>query len=94
MIDGVLTPAYGRDYKSLKDAQKDFDDGKDFRLNSYNGDCYISIRDFKEPQEIQVRYKKLTQVGFLKIKKIEKKEIKEDKPSLMTFSAVLKHKKK
>ncbi len=71
MISGVLTPCYGRDYKSLKAAQADFDLGKDFNLNTPLGETIkISIRDFqKEGQKtVQVRYKKMTETGFLKIK--------------------------
>lgn len=63
--NGVLTPAYGRDYKSLKAVQADFNAGKDFRLNTPSGDTYCSIRDFNGKGRIQVRYAKLAKVGFL-----------------------------
>jgi len=38
----LLRPAYGRKYKSLEDAEKDWSDGKDFKI--YQGP-YCSIRD-------------------------------------------------
>lgn len=63
--NGVLTPAYGRDYKSLKAMQADFDAGKDFRLNTYNNECYCSINDFSGKGKIQARYNRLASVGFL-----------------------------
>lgn len=64
--DGVLTPAYGRDYSSLKAAQADFDLGKDFTVNSHLGSTKCSIRDFHGKGRIQVRYKNRSEIGFLK----------------------------
>lgn len=63
---GVLTPAYGRDYKSLASMQADFDAGKDFLLNYMGGDTYCSKQDFKGKGKIQCRYARMTKVGFLK----------------------------
>ncbi len=34
MLYITLTPAYGRDYKSAKEAVADYDDGKDFIINA------------------------------------------------------------
>ncbi len=68
----ILTPAYGKDYKSLRAAQEDFDKGVDFYLvsvtNGFAG--YCSIRDFDPSVQktIQLRYKNKREVGFLKIK--------------------------
>jgi len=63
----TLTPAYGRDYKSLKEAQKDFDEGKDFRLNHFSGSTYCSIRDFQKGgvEKVKLRYSKRTKIGIL-----------------------------
>lgn len=64
---GVLTPAYGRDYKSKKAVEKDFRDGKDFVLNSINGGGCCSIRDFVPGQKVQIRYSKNTKVTIVKV---------------------------
>jgi hypothetical protein len=63
--DGTLTPAYGRDYKSLSAMQADFDAGKDFTINSPCGSTYCSIRDFHGKGSVQARYNRLTKTGFL-----------------------------
>jgi len=61
----TVTPAYGRDYRSLKAAQKDWNEGKDFVLCDYvRGGTYTSCRDF--PAGAMVRYAKLTKIGRLK----------------------------
>jgi len=56
-----LTGAYGRDYSSLAAAQKDWDEGKDFRTASGQ---YCSKADFDRP--MSVRYAKLKKKGTLK----------------------------
>jgi hypothetical protein len=59
----VVTPSYGRDYKSAKDAKADFLAGKDFSLNSMQyGFAYCSIRDFESGVKVNIRYKNTTQV--------------------------------
>jgi len=54
----ILTPAYGRDYKSAKAAKHDYYSEKDFKfnkLNHRNDGAYCSCRDF--PNEvITIRY--------------------------------------
>lgn len=69
-IAGTLTPAYGRDYKSLKDAQTDFDANKDFTLNSPFGGGYINKEQIVSEGNttIPVRYNKLQKYGVLKVK--------------------------
>lgn len=56
---GVVTPAYGRDYKDAKTAEADWLAGKDFIFhnptNRYNGK-YCSIRDFKQSDRLTLRY--------------------------------------
>lgn len=52
----TLTPAYGRDYKTKSGAQKDFDTGKDFILNSLDA-----------PQKL-VNKKQLADEGVTEVK--------------------------
>lgn len=66
----VLTPAYGRDYKSREAAKEAFLQGKDFIYNSpgsrWDGKP-CSIRDFpadKYPQ-VKIRYNGLRSVVFV-----------------------------
>ena len=40
-----LQPAYGRKYKTIEEAQKDWNDGKDFKIIP---GPYLSIRDLSE----------------------------------------------
>ena len=66
----TLIPAYGRDYKSKKDAIKSFFDGDDWIINdvssAWNG-RYVSIKDKENlPDTINLRYSKLTRVAVLK----------------------------
>ena len=60
----TLTPAYGREYKSAKEAKADYFAGKDFILNDvsspYNGK-YCSCRDFVG-QQITLRYHLLSRI--------------------------------
>jgi hypothetical protein len=67
IIDGVLTPAYGRDYKSTEEAQRDFDKNLDFRLHYIGRTCYINKEQFEEDQTIQVRFNRLLDVGMIKV---------------------------
>ena len=59
----IVVPAYGRDYKNAKDAEKDFQDGKDFIINDISSrwdgkPC--SIRDLPKGEQVEIRYKKKT----------------------------------
>lgn len=59
----TLTPAYGRDYTSGKDAIASFESGKDFSLASvFHGSGYVSIRDFVAGDRVSIRYGKLRKV--------------------------------
>ena len=65
----TLVPAYGRDYKSGKAVQEDWDAGKDFQINdmsSPNDGAYINNAD-ATPGSYNIRYKKLTQVKVIKV---------------------------
>ena len=58
-----LSPAYGRDYKSGKDAKADFLAGKDFILNHCSGRSLpCSITDFVVGASAQLRFKRLSGV--------------------------------
>jgi len=59
----TLTPAYGRDYNSGKDAIASFESGKDFSLASiFHGSGYVSVRDFVAGDRVSIRYGKLRKV--------------------------------
>ena len=60
----VLSPAYGRDYKSAKEVKAELLAGKDFRIESIgpNAGRYCSLRDFPVGQVLNVRYRGLHQV--------------------------------
>jgi hypothetical protein len=59
----TLTPAYGRDYTSGKDAIASFESGKDFSLASvFHGSGYVSCRDFVAGDRVSIRYGKLRKV--------------------------------
>ena len=69
----TVVPAYGRDYKNKKEVEKDWVDGKDFRIESighrYNG-SYTSIRDEASLQTegyqgVGIRYKGLRNQLFV-----------------------------
>lgn len=56
----VVTPAYGRDYKSSKLALDDWNKGLDFVLQPTGQ--YCSNRDFRKIDSIEIRYQKLTKL--------------------------------
>lgn len=60
----VLSPAYGRDYKSAKEVKAALLGGKDFRIETIgpNAGRYCSLRDFPVGQVLNVRYRGLSQV--------------------------------
>jgi hypothetical protein len=61
----VVSPAYGRDYKSGEAAFADWKAGKDFILRDIVSawrDKPCSIRDFHLDDQIEIRYNKLTQL--------------------------------
>lgn len=63
-----LTPAYGRDYKTAKEAIAAFNAGKDFL-----GDFSTGFKPINKPQipigsSVMIRYKANTQVAIAKVK--------------------------
>ena len=67
----ILTPAYGRDYKTKKEFEQDFNEGKDFKLLSFNGDTYCNKEDILSlnVDKIKIRFKKLTKFDFINVEK-------------------------
>ena len=65
---GVLTPAYGRDYKSKAEVIAAFEAGNDFMINDPWTTEICSIRDFGAGQTVQIRYGKLRKVLMYKVK--------------------------
>ena len=63
-----LTPAYGRDYKSAKEATKDFLEGKDFQGDYQIGFQLCSIADIKPGSSVVLRYGRNTKLTTVKVK--------------------------
>jgi hypothetical protein len=68
----TLVPAYGRDYKSKKAVQADWDAGKDFLIqdiSSPHDGRYINKEDAAKSgiQSVNIRYKSLTQICVVKV---------------------------
>jgi hypothetical protein len=59
-----LSPAYGRDYKTVEEVQKDFDAGKDFASAA---GPYVSKSELP-PGKYRVRFAKLQKTGFVEKK--------------------------
>lgn len=61
------TPAYGRDYKSKKEVQADYDADKDFIVHHMGGTTYINRPQCKEENiTLNIRYKNQTRVHVVK----------------------------
>ena len=66
----TLTPAYGRDYRSKREAVEAFKSGADFILNSFTSQFDgkpCSIRDFSPGDAVKVRYNNLTRVAVVTV---------------------------
>lgn len=69
-----LVPAYGRDYKSKKALEEDFNAGKDFQIrdisNRWDG-SYVNKEDLVKDGVglVTIRYSKLSKVTTLKVNK-------------------------
>ena len=61
-----LTPAYGRDYKSLKEVHTDFNDNKDFVMEPSGQ--YINREQFAKGVTVNIRYSQLRKVASVKVK--------------------------
>ena len=73
-----LLPAYGRDYRSAKDAKESFLSGKDW-IDSASG-SYCSVSDFASGVTVNLRYKQLRSVAVVKVPK--------EKPKLFRVVAI------
>ena len=63
-------PAYGRDYKSKAAVLKDWEEGKDFMMQSMFGCGYFNKNsDISEFTAIQFRYRKLQSTFILTLEK-------------------------
>ncbi len=68
LTECTLTPAYGRDYKSKRAVQEEFEAGKDFQAHYMGSLTYCSIRDAKPGMKIKFRYDKQRKVCFITVK--------------------------
>ena len=69
----TLTPAYGRDYKSEKAVEEDFNADKDFVAHSYDPKqrgTYTNKNDLKQMghKQVRIRYSKLSKVMIMEVK--------------------------
>jgi hypothetical protein len=53
-----VTPAYGRDYKSMAQVKEAWHSGADFLIHGK----YISIRDVSNDKQVWARYARLTKM--------------------------------
>lgn len=65
----TVVPAYGRDYKSQKAIQDDWDAGKDFMIRDLFESGYINKDDTPDSVQINVRYASDTKVYPIKHKR-------------------------
>jgi hypothetical protein len=68
----TVSPAYGRDYRSAKDAMADWQAGKDFKAESMKVHGYLSSRDTEALKadgftDIMIRYSNLRRGTLFKI---------------------------
>ena len=62
----IVSPAYGRDYKTARTAIEDWFNGKDFiSKDILSMGKYCSTRDFKVNEMIEIRYNKLTKLAMV-----------------------------
>lgn len=65
----VLTPAYGRDYKSGKAAIADLESQKDFCLCDGPRSTYINLQQMQVGDVLEIRFKRLTELVVYTVKK-------------------------
>ena len=67
----TLTPAYGRDYKNVKDVKHDFDGNKDFIIadffNPYDGKPANKADLTGEYTHVNIRYNRLMKIVVIKL---------------------------
>lgn len=62
-----LTPAYGRDYKTAKEAKEAWESGKDFLGDYQLGFKYVNKADIPKPCTVNLRYKRLMNIAVVKV---------------------------
>lgn len=67
-----LVPAYGRDYKSKKAVQEDFDKGLDFKIQDISSrwdGCYTNKEDLQKAgvTAVTIRYASLSRVCIIRV---------------------------
>lgn len=64
-----VTPAYGRDYKSAKDAKAAWAEGKDWQVQTFPSDCgcYVNKDDAPKGATIILRFCRLEKVATVKV---------------------------
>jgi len=68
----AITPTNGRDYKSKKAVQEAFYNGENFIVNDVTDPfCgkYCSVRDFKNGEQVTIRYNKQRSCMVLTVEK-------------------------
>ena len=65
----TVSPAYGRDYKSAKDAKADWEAGKDFEMQSMFASGYINKADALKNgiKSVTIRYKRMAFATVVKL---------------------------
>ena len=70
----IITPAYGRDYKSKKAALADFEANKDFVIENVNYiDCgrYVNAEQLRPGDRVQLRFDRLRKVAIVVVPEIK-----------------------
>ncbi len=84
-----LVPAYGRDYRSSREAKQSFLSGRDW-IDARCG-SYCSVSDFASGVTVNLRYKQLRSVAVVKVPKassIQPEVIREEKPKFFRVVAI------
>ncbi len=64
----TVTPAYGRDYKTAKEVEADWEAGKDFRISDMshpNDGSYVNKQDAPKGGTIKIRFARLTKIASI-----------------------------
>lgn len=70
MMGFVLVPAYGRDYVSAQDAEKDFFDNLDFRTEPQGQYCNLSdVVNYTDCTMVEIRYNRLRDATVVRIER-------------------------
>ena len=85
-MQGTLTPAFGRDYKNIRDLKHDWANNRDFVLNATDGAGYVNNLQctelFGEGCTLQARYANNTKVVMVTCNMVEAPVTQEPSASL------------